>query len=92
MKIHLKYKISYLFIMKLNKFISIPIFLISFTLGLFVIYITGPTNKKIYVYPTPENIDSFLWKDKANNCYKWDIKEVNKPKDDKNIKSIPVQD
>lgn len=77
--------------MKLDKFISIPIIIISFALGLFIIYITGPTNKKIYVYPTPENIENYLWRDNANNCYKWNIKEVSKPKNENLIKSIPVQ-
>jgi hypothetical protein len=72
-------------------YISIPIFLISFAVGLFFIYILGPEMKKIYIYPSPENVDKVLFKDKANNCFYFDEKTVDCPKDEELISKIPIQ-
>ena len=77
--------------MNLSKFISFPVFLLSLAIGLFVVYLSSPDTKNIYVYPTPENIDKFIWQDGAGNCYGWEAKEVKKPNDVKNIKTIPIQ-
>ena len=72
-------------------YISLPIFLISFTLGLFFIYILGPESKKIYVYPTPETINKVLFKDKANNCFYFEEEVVECPSDVSKISTIPIQ-
>ena len=70
------------------KFIDIRIFLLSLTVGIIAIYLLGPQNKEIYVYPSPDNIEKYLWKDNAGTCYKWDVKEVS----EKNkSKLIPAQ-
>ena len=75
----------------LLNYISIPIFLISFTIGLFFVYILGPEMKTIYVYPTPENVDKILFKDKADNCFTFEEQIVECPKDASLISSIPIQ-
>jgi hypothetical protein len=75
----------------LLKYISIPIFLISFTIGLFFIYVLGPEIKTIYIYPSPENVDKILFKDKADNCFYFEEQEVKCPKDEKLISKIPIQ-
>jgi hypothetical protein len=72
-------------------YISIPIFLISFAIGLFFIYILGPEMKKIYIYPSPENVDKILFKDKAENCFYFDERIVDCPKDESQISKIPIQ-
>ena len=68
-----------------------PVFLISFTIGLFFIYILGPEMKTIYVYPSPENVDKMLFKDKAENCFYFEQERVECPKDKNSIFQIPMQ-
>jgi len=72
-------------------YISIPVFLISFAIGLFFVYVFGPEMKKIYIYPTPENINNVLFKDSADNCYKYKATEVKCPDNPGDIFTPPVQ-
>ena len=72
-------------------YISFPVFIISFLLGLLILYILGPKKKIIYVYPTPENVDKILFKDKANNCFHFNEMKVDCPTDISNIFSVPIQ-
>jgi len=72
-------------------YISIPIFLVSFAIGLLFIYALGPEMKKIYIYPSPENVDKVLFKDKADNCFYFEEEIVKCPKDEKLISKIPIQ-
>jgi len=74
-----------------SKYISIPIFFISFAIGLFFVYIIGPETKTIYIYPTPENVDKILFKDKANNCFNFQEITIECPKDETLISKIPIQ-
>lgn len=77
--------------MNLLKFISIPVFIISFALGILLVYVLGPEQNIVYIYPTPENIDKVQWKDKAENCYTWNQQEVTCPDNVEDIQSIPIQ-
>jgi hypothetical protein len=72
-------------------YISLPVFLISFTLGLFFIYILGPEMKTIYIYPSPENVDKVLFKDKADNCFYFEEEPFECPNDESLISNIPIQ-
>ena len=71
--------------------ISIPVFLISLSIGIFFVYIFGSDRKVIYVYPTPENVNKILYKDKADNCFTLESKQVKCPTDSSKITNIPVQ-
>lgn len=72
----------------LGKVINIYIFLISLALGLLFVYLSVPTPKVIYVYPTPENIQKLEYVDKVKNCYQFKATEV---KCDNQSKEIPIQ-
>jgi len=72
-------------------YISLPVFLISFAVGLFFIYILGPEMKTIYIYPSPENVNRVLFKDKADNCFYFEEEAVECPKDESLISHIPIQ-
>jgi hypothetical protein len=75
----------------LFNYISISIFLISFAVGLFFIYILGPEIKTIYIYPSPENVNKILFKDKAENCFYFEETSVKCPNDESLISKIPMQ-
>jgi len=72
-------------------YISLPIFFISFAIGLFFVYVIGPEIKTIYIYPSPENVDKILFKDKADNCFYFEPQTVDCPKDESQISKIPIQ-
>lgn len=72
-------------------YISLPVFLISFAIGILFIYLMGPEMKTIYIYPSPENVDKVLFKDKAENCFYFEEENVECPKDENLISKIPIQ-
>ena len=73
------------------KFINIPIFILSFIVGIIFNYITEPEKTPVNVYPTPDNIEQIEYTDKAGNCFKFGHKKVKCPDDKKKIKVIPIQ-
>jgi hypothetical protein len=75
----------------LLNYISIPVFLVSFAIGLFFIYVLGPEIKTIFIYPSPENVDKILFKDKADNCFSFQEEIIECPKNELLISKIPIQ-
>ena len=67
--------------MKILKFLNLYVLVASFLIGLLIMHIMNPSQKKIYVYPTPENVDLLLHRDNANNCFKYKQVEVKCPAD-----------
>jgi hypothetical protein len=72
-------------------YISIYTFLISFAIGLFFVYVLGPDQKTVLVYPTPETVDNILFQDATENCFKYEYNEVDCPKDESLLSRIPIQ-
>jgi len=68
-----------------------PVFIVSFAVGLFFVYILGPDIKTVYIYPNPENVDKMLFKDKADNCFSFNEEIVDCPSNKSLISSIPIQ-
>lgn len=78
--------------MTLTSFINIPVFIISLSVGMFAVYITtNDESRKIYVYPTPENIHLIQYKDSAGTCFKYKQTKMSCPSNPKDISIIPVQ-
>ena len=77
--------------MGIFKYIKIKFFLISLAFGLFVVYITMPDTRKIYVYPTPENINILQYRDSTDSCFKFNQEAIDCPADESEISDIPVQ-
>lgn len=74
-----------------GRFIDIKYFLISFAIGIFLVYITMQDANKIYVYPNPENVDFIQYKDRADQCFEFKETKVNCPTEKKDLFKIPVQ-
>ena len=70
------------------KYINIKVIIISFIIGLIYIYISDDYKKIIYMYPTPDNVDTLQYKDKTDHCFQFSAKLVNC---DNTSKHIPVQ-
>lgn len=75
----------------ISKYIDVKIFLVSLALGLFAVYITVPSDKKIYVYPNPENINVLQYRDKTGTCFSFQQKEVQCPSDESEIHHVKPQ-
>lgn len=58
---------------------------------MFVVYATVDADRKIYIYPTPENVDLIQYRDKTNACFQYKQSEVNCPKDTSKITQIQAQ-
>lgn len=75
----------------ITDYISIPLFFLSFCVGLFFIYVLGPETRTVYIYPSPETVDKVMFKDKADNCFNFEEKVVDCPKNEEAISLIPMQ-
>jgi hypothetical protein len=75
----------------IQDYISFKIFFVSFAIGLLFVYLIGPEIKTIYIYPTPENVEKILFKDKADNCFYFEPDVLECPKDSTLISTIPMQ-
>jgi len=75
----------------ITNYISLPIFLISFAIGLFFVYILGPESKNIYIYPNLENYMKTLYKDKADQCFQFKPVETKCPLNPFSVKTVPIQ-
>ena len=77
--------------MKLFRFINFPVFLAAFLIGVVIVYLYTPDNKKVYVYPTPETVDILKYRDKTGHCFSFAQKEVPCPKDEGMIERVSMQ-
>lgn len=73
----------------ISKFISLPIFLISFCIGILFVYLSPPQYTTIIVYPTPDNVENIEYYDKAGTCHQYKFTEVKC--NNTNTKNIPIQ-
>ncbi len=73
------------------KYIDFKIFLISFAIGAFYVYINEDHKKVIIIHPTPDNYDQYQFKDKSGSCFSYELKEVKCPSDKKLIQNIQIQ-
>tara|TARA_B100001093_G_C26778201_1_gene993365 strand:+ start:403 stop:633 length:231 start_codon:yes stop_codon:yes gene_type:complete len=73
------------------RFINIPVFLVSLTIGLAFVYFSSPTHNVVMVYPTPENYNKLQYKDKIGTCFQFVPMLTKCPDNVSEIKNIPIQ-
>ncbi len=76
---------------KITKYVSLPIFIMSFAIGIFFVCMTLGDTRKIYIYPTPENAELMTYRDKASQCFAFEQKHVTCPTNPMDISKIPTQ-
>jgi hypothetical protein len=65
-------------------------FIVSFTFGLFICYITTPPPEIILKFPSPTNAGKVVYKDKAEQCYSYKAEKKECPLDKKHLKAQPI--
>ena len=73
------------------KYVSFPVFLISFAIGIFITYILGDDKKIVYVYPSPDNQQKNQYKDASNKCFQYKLIPTKCPLNPLSIKKVPMQ-
>jgi len=73
------------------KFISVPVFIASLCIGIFLSYITLPRPHTVYVYPTPDNLEKIQYEDEAGTCFGFTSHQIKCPKNRKDVREYPIQ-
>jgi hypothetical protein len=74
------------FFNKLNPYV----FILSFCIGIFIVYLSDPPKKIIIQHPRP-NDDKTIYRDNNDNCYKYKTIEVKCPTDKSLILYHPLE-
>jgi len=75
----------------LDNFINPMVFIISFIISIFIVYIVHPEPTIIYKHPNPENAGKYTYKnDNNDSCYKYEANEVKCPSDPNLIIEHPL--
>ena len=74
--------------MAITDYISVPILVASFIIGLFFVKFGTTNDKVVRVFPTPDNVRRYQYRDNVGSCFTYDAEQ-----DECNEKSenIPVQ-
>ena len=77
--------------MNIFRYINFPVFFISLAIGMFFVYIFENDNRTIYVYPTPDNVDTIQYKDATGTYFSVKQDKITCPKEDIKISKLPAQ-
>lgn len=73
------------------KFFHFASFIISFAVGIFIVYSIGPDKKDIVVYPSEDSLNKVQYKDDSDACFTFDIEKTQCPLNPDQIHEIPIQ-
>lgn len=69
--------------------LNLTFLVISFSIGIFYVYVTAPSPEVVLKFPSPFNAGKITYKDQSENCYKYLHEKVDCEKS-KNVKPQPV--
>ena len=77
---------------RMNLFDNIQFFpmLISFAVGVFVVYVLKPAPIVIMKYPNLENAGKLIYRDRNGTCFVYETKEVDCNANESRIKPFPL--
>ena len=58
------------------KYIDLHFFVVSFALGLLLVYCSTPPKQIVNKFPTPANAARTVYQDGGASCYKYEVKEA----------------
>lgn len=64
--------------------------LISFAIGIFIVYILKPSPLIILKYPNLENAGKLIYRDRNGTCFVYETNEVDCNTNEKRIKPFPL--
>jgi hypothetical protein len=56
--------------------INLKLFLMSFSFGILLVYVTHPKPKIVHKFPSPDNISTIYSSGEDDSCYKYESEEV----------------
>ena len=59
------------------KYISLPLLIISFLIGILHAYFNGSKKQIVFVYPTTDNINKLQYRDKGDICFNISANKTN---------------
>lgn len=82
---------TYDIILYMLDFIDPVYFIVSFAIGILLVYITVPKPDVIIKYPTLENAEKVIYEDDAGVCYKYKVEYTQCPVDKSKISKTNIQ-
>lgn len=73
----------------INKVQFFPL-LLSFALGIFIVYVLKPSPIIIMKYPNLENAGKLVYRDRNGTCFMYETKEVDCNKNEGRIRVMPL--
>lgn len=72
------------------KHIQLVPLLVGLVIGIIAILFVKPEQKINYKYPTPQNAQNLIYKDKNGVCFQYIPKEVDCDKNESKLKAFPL--
>jgi hypothetical protein len=64
--------------------------ILGIVIGIIAIILVKPPMNVVHKYPTPENANKLIYKDKNNVCYKYNAIKVDCDKNESRLKDFPL--